>query len=243
MASERSSISSVFSSTNPLTRFAAAAIGIWVVVEGALRRGGVQILADVVGSARGADMILVGIGFPLLVYGLAQWGIRRGISPSDWEYNISIQSVGLGFASVIVYFLLFGAISAVYTQVIGAAPSAAAGASLVENASETLWVAVVFLLVNGIVVPITEELAWRGVVQTALMESYGIYVGGAITAIAFVLKHLIVDAAAPFLRVASLVILAFILSGLRVRYGTVSSTVAHLAANGLASAAVLFAAL
>ena len=237
MTSERSSISSVLSSTNPLTRFAAAAIGIWVVVEGALRRSGVRILADVVGSARGADMILVGIGFPLLVYGLARWGIRRGISPSDWEYNVSIQSVGPGFASVIVYFLLFGAVSAVYTQVIGAAPSTAAGTSLVENASETLWVAVMFFLVRY------RRPDWRGVVQTALMESYGIYIGGAITAIAFVLKYLIVDAAAPFLRVASLVIFAFILSGLRVRYGTASSTVAHLAANGLVSAAVLFAAL
>jgi membrane protease YdiL (CAAX protease family) len=100
-----------------------------------------------------------------------------------------------------------------------------------------------FLLVDGIVGPVAEELVRRGVIQTALMESYGVYAGGAIAALAFVLKHLIVDTAAPFLRVISLVILASLLSGLRARYGTASSTVAHVAINSIASAAVLVAAL
>lgn len=75
------------------------------------------------------------------------------------------------------------------------------------------------------------------------MESYGTYAGVTITAIAFVLKHLIVDAAAPFLRVVSLLLLAFLLCGLRARYGTASSTVAHIAANSIASVGVVFAAL
>jgi hypothetical protein len=37
--------------------------------------------------------------------------------------------------------------------------------------------------------------------------------------------------AAPPVRVATLVVLAFVLCGLRARYGTASSTVAHLAVD------------
>ena len=100
-----------------------------------------------------------------------------------------------------------------------------------------------YFFVTGIVVPITDELAWRGVIQTVFMDSFGTHIDGTITALAFVLKHLIVDAAAPFLRVASLVTRAFVLCGLRARYGTMSSTVAHLGANSIASALVVLAAL
>jgi len=243
MFSERSTVSSVLSAVQSLARFAAAAILVWVIGEVLLRRGGVRVLGETVGSARGADVLLVGIGFPLLTYGIARWGTEVGIEPSDWEYGVSVRSVGLGLVGVLAYFLLIGAIGAVYTQVLGTPQSSAASATLVENVTGSLWIAVGFFLVNGIVGPVAEELAWRGVIQTALMESYGVYAGGAITALAFVLKHLIVNTAAPFLRVVSLLILAFLFSGLRARYGTASSTVAHVAVNSIASAAVLVAAL
>jgi membrane protease YdiL (CAAX protease family) len=243
MSSDESNAVSVFRSGGAVGRFAVIAIITWVIVEVVLRRGGVRVLADVVESARGADVILIGVGFPLLAYGLARWGMRRGITASDWDYDVSVRSVGLGLASAILYFVVFVAITIGYTQIVGTPQSAAANAALVENASETLWLAVGFFLVNGILVPITEELAWRGVIQTSLMESYGTYAGVTITAIAFVLKHVIVDAAAPFLRVISLLLLAFLFCGLRARYGTASSTVAHLATNSIASVGVVFAAL
>ncbi|WP_231187826.1 hypothetical protein [Haladaptatus sp. DYF46] len=81
----------------------AAAILSWIVVEVGLRWGGVWILADVVGSARGEDVILLAVGFPLLAYLLAHWGMRRKIAPSDWDYDISIRTIGIAFAGVVVY--------------------------------------------------------------------------------------------------------------------------------------------
>lgn len=160
-----SSAFSGFRSGGTVGRFAVIAIVTWVIVEVVLRRGGVRVLADVVGSARGADVILIGVGFPLLAYGLARWGMRRGITASDWDYDISVRSVGLGLASAILYFVVFVAITIGYTQIAGTPQSAATSTALVENASETLWLAVGFFLVNGVLVPITEELAWRGVIH------------------------------------------------------------------------------
>ena len=72
-------------------------------------------------------------------------------------------------------------------------------------------------------------------IQTALTESYGTYVAIVVTALAFVAKHLIVDLAVVPIRLGSLLILAFILCGLRARYGTASSTVAHLGMNMIAT--------
>jgi membrane protease YdiL (CAAX protease family) len=71
------------------------------------------------------------------------------------------------------------------------------------------------------------------VIQTALADAYGTWLAVLVTAAAFVAKHLVVDLAAPLFRVTSLVIMATILCGLRARYGTTSSTVAHLLANGV----------
>lgn len=215
----------------------------WIVVEVALRRGVVWLLADVVGSARGADVILLAVGFPLLAYGIARWGIRRGVAPSEWDYAVSVRSVGFAFAGIVVYYVVVGVFTVGYTQIVGTPQSAATSAALAESVGGTLWVAAMLFFANGIIVPITEELAWRGVIQTAFMDAYGNYVGGILTAVAFVGKHLIVDGGASVLRLVSLVVLAFIFCGLRARYGTASSTVAHLIANSVSTASVVFIAL
>jgi membrane protease YdiL (CAAX protease family) len=243
MSKNSSRVSSWFPSGGSVARFAAAAILTWIVVEVALRRGVVWILADVVGNGRGADAILLAIGFPLLAYGIAQWGMRRGIVPSDWDYEVSIRPIGLALVGVVMYYVVIGAFTVGYTQIVGTPQSAATSATFGESVGGTLWVAAMFFFANGIVVPITEELAWRGVIQTALMDSYGTYVGGVLTAVAFVGKHLIVDGSAPIFRVVSLFVLAFLVCGLRARYGTASSTVAHLAVNSIATASVIFVAL
>ncbi|WP_323173247.1 CPBP family intramembrane glutamic endopeptidase [Natrialba sp. PRR66] len=243
MSRNRSRISSWFPSGGSVTGFAAVAVLTWIVVEVGLRGGGVWILADVVGSARGADVIFLAVGFPLLAYAIALGGMRRGIAPSDWDYDISLRSIGPALASVVVYYVVIGAFTVGYTQIVGTPQSAAASTALAESVGGTLWIAAMLFLANGIIVPITEELAWRGVIQTALMDSYGTYVGGVLTAVAFVGKHLIVDGGASVLRLVSLVVLGFVLCGLRARYGTTSSTVAHLVANSIATASVVFIAL
>lgn len=243
MSRNKSRVSSWFPQGGSVARFAAAAILTWIVVEVGLRWGGVWILADIVGSARGADVILLAVGFPLLAYLLAQWGMRRGIAPSDWDYDVSFRSIGLALVGVVAYYVVIGAFTVGYTWFVGTPQSAAASTALAESVDGTLWIATILFLANGIIVPITEELAWRGVIQTALMDSYGIYVGGILTAIAFVGKHLIVDGGASVLRLVSLVVLGFILCALRARYGTASSTVAHLVANSIATASVVLIAL
>jgi len=217
--------------------FAAAAIALWVLVEFALRRGLAPLLAEPLGTGLGADMASVAIGFPLIAVGIAWAGIHVGISPSDWEYKLSLRSVGAGLVGWLAYLVLYVGAVAVYTSVLGSQSSITPTALGVGDAP--VWAAALLLVINGVVVPITEELAWRGVIQTALMDAYGTSIAIVVTATAFVLKHLVVDMAAPPLRVTSLVILALILSGLRARYGTTSSTVAHLAANGIATATLV----
>lgn len=242
MSKNRPRVSSWFPPGDSVARFAAAAILTWIVVEVGLRRGAVRILADVVGNARGADVILLAVGFPLLAYGIAHWGMRRGIDPSEWDYDVSLRSVGLALAGVVVYYVAIVAFTVGYTQIVGTPQLVAANAALAESVGGTLWIAAMLFLANGIIVPITEELAWRGVIQTALMDSYGTYVGGVLTAVAFVGKHLIVDGGASVFRLTSLVVLGFIFCGLRARYGTASSTIAHLVANSIATASVVFVA-
>lgn len=96
-------------------------------------------------------------------------------------------------------------------------------------------------VVNGVLAPITEELAWGGVIGTALAESCGTWLAVVVTALAFVLKHLVVDMAAPLFGVTSLVLIAFPYCGLRARYGTASSTAAHLTGNPITTAPILLA--
>lgn len=233
-SSERSHVSPP--TTVPV--FAAGAMLLWVGVEFLLRRG-VVLLADPLGSLLGADMVAILVGFPLLAAGIAWWGTRRGVDPADWDYELSLRAVGAGVAGAVGAFALYAALAYVYTTILGMEPTV--GASALGTGSEAAWALGLLLVVNGVLVPITEELAWRGAVQTALAESYGTWLAVVVTAAAFVLKHLVVDLAAPPLRVTSLVVFAVLFCVLRARYGTASSTAAHLVVNGLATASLVLA--
>jgi membrane protease YdiL (CAAX protease family) len=210
---------------------AAVAIAAWVLVEFVFRRGLAPALTDALGTGLGADMVSIAVGFPLLAAGIALLGRRTGIRRPDWDYATSIRAVGAGVAGFVGYVVLFSAAATVYTSVLGLEPSIGV-AALGVGAAPT-WALGLLFVVNGILVPITEELAWRGVIQTALADAYGTWLAVLVTAAAFVAKHLVVDLAAPLFRVTSLVIMATIFCGLRARYGTTSSTVAHLLANGV----------
>lgn len=225
------------SSDSRLPIFAVAAIVLWVLFEFALRRGVAPLLTDPLGTGLGADMVSIAIGFPLIAAGIAWAGIHVGITPSDWKYGLSFRTVGTGFAGFLAYTVLYVAAVAIYTSLLGLQPSITPTVLGVGDAP--MWAAALLLVINGVVVPITEELTWRGVIQTAFMDAYGTSIAIVMTATAFVLKHLVVDLSAPPLRVTSLVILAVILCGLRARYGTTSSTIAHLAANGIATATLV----
>lgn len=217
--------------------FAVAAIGFWIVSEFIFRRGVVPLLSDVIHTSFGADAGAMTVGFPLIAVLIAWWGLRVGIKRSDWDYSVSLKTIGAGVGGFAAYLVLYAAITALYSLVLGIQPSVSAtGFGLSKSPT---WAIVLLVVANGIIVPITEELAWRGVIQTALTKSYGTYAAIGITAIAFVLKHIFVDLSAPIFRVTSLVLLAFLLCSLRARYGTTSSTVAHLLANGFSTVALV----
>lgn len=136
-----------------------------------LRRGVVTLVADPLGSPLGADMAAILVGFPPLAGGIAWWGTRRGVDPADWDYEVSLRTVGAGVAGTLAAFVLYAVLASVYTTVLGMESSVAPAAP--GTGSEATWAPGLLLLVNGVFVPITEELAWRGAIQTALAESYG----------------------------------------------------------------------
>lgn len=217
--------------------FAAGAIVLWVLMEVALRRGLVPLLAGPLGTGRGADSLVLAFLFPLIALAVAWWGLQNGIDRSDWEYTISIGSVGAGIAGWAGSFVLIGGLTLVYVSVLGIDLSVGAvGSASLGIAGAPTWALAVFLVGNGVVVPISEELAWRGVIQTSLADASGTTTAVVGTALAFVLKHLLVDLSAPLSRVTSLVVIALVFGVLRARYGTASSTVAHVATNIIPSA-------
>lgn len=215
-----------------LGTFAGVAILGWVLVEVSLRWGLVSVLSDSFGSALGTDMVVVAIGFPLVAAGIAWWGSRLGITSSEWNYTVSLRSVAAGIGGIVAYTVVLFVVVLLAARMGIGLPSTDG----VLGVSEApLWALGGLLIVNCLLVPIVEEFAWRGVLQTALMQSYGTVIGGLITATAFVLKHVIVDAGEPWTRMIALVVLALLFSGLRARYGTVSSTVTHIGVNTIST--------
>lgn len=225
------------SSDANLATFAALATLAWVVLEFAFRRGLGPRLADPLGSGLAADGLMLAVAFPLIAALVAVWGTRVDIAPSDWEYDRSPRSLGAGVAGFVVVLVVVSALTAVYTEVLGLEPPA--GLATFGASEAATWAVILFVVGNAVVVPISEELAWRGVVQTALADSYGTYAAVGVTALAFVAKHLVVDVAAPLFRVTSLVVLALVVCGLRARYGTASSTAAHLGVNVVSTVPLL----
>jgi membrane protease YdiL (CAAX protease family) len=210
---------------------AAGGIALWILLEFAFRRGLTPLLADPFGTALGADMTSVAIVFPLLAVVLYQWGRYAGIDRTESIGSLSRTTIGAGIVGAVGYVLLYGVTVSV-ASVLFELDSTATQA-MADGGGVPAWAAGLLIVVNGVLVPITEEIAWRGVIQTALTDAYGSIIAIVLTATAFVLKHLIVDLAVMPLRMASLVVLAVILCGLRARYGTASSIVTHVTVNSL----------
>lgn len=237
MGRDRTVTQNPFFGNVSLGTFAAAAIVGWVFVEVSLRWEIAPILADLFGSGGVISFVLAWIGMALFAGGIAWGGRQFGITPSEWEYTVSLRSVAAGLGGVVGYWVVYYAVLLLVIL---------AGIELTSNASAAtglgglpLWAMGAFLLANGVLVPIIEELAWRGVIQTALMESYGVVIGSLLTAAAFVLKHVIVDWGESWVRLAALIILALLFCGLRARLGTTSSTICHIGVNSIATALVI----
>lgn len=220
------------SSDSTLPIVATVAMVVWVLFEFGLRRGFGPQLANALDSYFAAEGAIMIFAIPVVAGLIAWWGTKRGIDPADWEYVVTLRSVGAGIASVVGYWVIYLVMVIVIVAIVGMEQAAAASGGIGDGQT---WAIALYFVGNAVFVPISEELAWRGVIQTALTESYGTYVAIVVTALAFVAKHLIVDLAVVPIRLGSLLILAFILCGLRALYGTASSTVAHLGMNMIAT--------
>ena len=125
---------------------------------------------------------------------------------------LAVQGVGLLIASAL-----------------GTDATVAAFRFLLADLEAGVWVLVLFAFAHGIVAPLTEELAWRGIVQTALVESQRPAVGIVVTAALFTAKHMVLDLS--FARAPTVLVLAVVLGLVRHRWGTTASTVVHAIVN------------
>jgi hypothetical protein len=223
----------------------AVALGVpigWTVLEWALRRDVVPLLADPLGGPVFASVAVLVVGFPLIAGLLAGLAIRGGQQPDRWGYRWSLRVVASGVGCVVVGLVVVTAAGYVDRALFDLGEvNAQVSSGLVPALAAEPTLAVLFLLGNGVIVPLTEELVWRGVVQTELVEAWGPAAGIGVTAVLFALKHVVVDQSVA--RVTTLLALALVFGLVRYRFGTVSSTVTHIGVNTVATAGVVFLAL
>lgn len=214
----------------------------WVVLEAVLRRGLVPPLASALGDPFAADWAVMVGGFPL-VAGLLLWiAARRGRSPGELGYDWSLRSIVAGVVGIVAALVVVAAAAQVDALLFSLDRFGASFGTAVGDALRaTPALAALFLLGNGLVVPVTEEAAWRGVVQSELVEAWGVPAGIVTTAILFALKHVVVDLSV--VRVTTLLALGLVLGLVRHRFGTASSTITHAGVNTISTASLIVAAL
>jgi hypothetical protein len=227
------------STLSPLARAGLVVAGGWTVVELLFGLG----VASTVGSA--IDNAFVGVlaatvvGFPVAALFAVRYGRRAGIDRDDWDYRTTDRTVGAGLAAGALTVAAVQGVALLVAPVGGTAASEAAFGFLLADLEAGLWVLALFAFAHGVVAPVAEELAWRGVVQTALVESRGPAVGIAVTAALFTAKHAVLDASLA--RVPTVLVLAVALGLVRHRWGTAASTAVHAVVNlaGVVGLAIL----
>ena len=100
-----------------------------------------------------------------------------------------------------------------------------------------VWAAVLLLVTNGVIGPVCEEFAWRGVLQPRLTARFGTANGLLVTAVLFSLKHCVVDFS--FGRLFAILAFGLVAGAVRIRWGTSTSAAAHVTANVIGSAFLL----
>jgi membrane protease YdiL (CAAX protease family) len=208
---------------------------LWVGFESVLRLVGAKVVGTALGSALLGSMLALLVGLPVVSWLIAKYGRMHGITSARWEYRRDAASIGWGSLAGLVILALMAGTAIIDAYLWGGTGEAATALS--EGLRGSVLVAGLFLVTNGIVIPICEELAWRGVIQTAVVRAWGPAVGIVVVALAFAFKHVLIDASLS--RITTLVMLSLVLGVVRHRWGTMSSTLAHAVTNSIATALVI----
>jgi len=214
------------------------ASGLWVGIDLVAQVGGAVVFEPVVGNYLVGSLVGVVLGFPVAAWAVARYGQRHDVTPGDWGYDFSLRAFLSGLVVGGGLVILNLTVVVTVTEAVFGRPEAISGL-LIEGLAGGLPVAALFLLAHGLVAPITEELAFRGVVQTALARERGPLVGVLGAATLFTLKHVLVDGSLE--RVLPVVVLALVLGVVRERWGTGASTITHATVNVVQGSLVLMA--
>lgn len=212
----------------PPVRTALWAALLWFSLEVAVRTIGALVVGERLGNLLAGDALALLVAFPAIALGVAWDARRRGEGPSTWEYRWNGPAVLAGACGGLVMVGLLNLTAAVDQALFGLSPQLP---TPMRDALQRggVWMAALLLLANGVAAPVSEELVWRGVIQTALARVWRPSVALIVTAVVFALKHVVVDASAQ--RLTTLLVFGVVVGAVRARWGTASSTITHVVAN------------
>lgn len=213
------------SQLSPLARAGLIVAGGWTAIELLFGVGLGPTVGTVLDNTFAGTLVATLVGFPVAALFAARYGRRVGIDRDEWGYRATGRIVAGGIAVGMVTTLSVQGVALLLASLTGTDAAVATFGFLLTDLEAGLWVLALFAFAHGIVAPITEELAWRGVVQSALVEAWEPAVGIAATAVLFTAKHAVLDASLA--RVPTVLVLAVVLGLVRHRWGTTASTVVH----------------
>ncbi len=210
----------------------AARVGLWVAslwvsFELVGRMVGGAGVGPAIDNALAGEILGVLVSMVAAAWVIARYGQANGVSTRDWDYRWSVKTIAIGVAAGLLALGLMS-VTAMVDQALWTMPEDVL-AVFTEGLQAGVWVAILLLVANPLAAPICEEIAWRGVVQSAFVRAWGPWVGIGVTVILFAMKHVVVDAS--FARLTTLLMLALVFGLVRHRWGTGSSTVVHLVVN------------
>jgi membrane protease YdiL (CAAX protease family) len=158
---------------------------------------------------------------------------RDGLTPSRLGYQCDRRRVTAGALGGVAA-LMVSALAVMADSSLCAAP--AIQERFITRVSAAAMPALVALVLgNGVLVPVVEEFAWRGYIQTRLVGAWSPAAAGATTAARFARQQGVGGGGG--VRMSPLLTGAFTLGLIGYRYGTAASTMAHVILNGTGTAA------
>lgn len=221
--------------SNPIWRLLLGGALVWTVAEVVVRSIGALGLGSLLGNPLIGDMILVALTFPVIAWTIARWGRSHTISPPDWAYRWDTNRILLGGAAGLFIVLSLNITQWIDSLLFASNPGAVE--QLTTNIESSIIAALLLLLVNGLIVPISEEWAWRAVLQSAADRILSPLIAILLVGLLFALKHVVVDGS--FFRFTSLLLFALVVGVVRHRLGSGAATVTHIVANMTATSILL----